>query len=110
LEGVVVVEDIPFQSERDHEHARDAEDSTDDCTQQNEVQPSLDDPDLDCLACTAAESTYVASAREHAVHAFTRNSGYAGLEVDVFLRCMAYEIGSQKEKRKPKAVIAPRFG
>jgi hypothetical protein len=110
LEGVIVVEGIPFQSERDDEHAGDAEDSTDDCTQQNEVQPSLDDPDLDCLACTAAESTYVAGAREHAVHAFTCDAGHAGLEVDVFLRCMAYKIGSQKEKWESKAVIAPRLG
>jgi hypothetical protein len=107
---VGAIEDIPFQSERDDKHARDAEDSTDYRAQQDKVQPPLDDPDLDCLARTAAETTYVAGAREHAVHAFTCDAGYAGFEVDVFLRRMADEIGSQEEKRESKAVIAPRLG
>jgi hypothetical protein len=105
-----VMRDIPFQGERDDEHACDAEDGADYRAQQDEVQPPLDDPDLDCLACTAAETTYVAGAREHAVHAFTCDTGHAGLEVDVFLRCMANEISSQKEKWEPKAVITPRLG
>lgn len=99
------LEYLLLQREVHYIHTDDTYEGTNSSTGEDEVQPTFDNPDLNCFACTTSKTTNIASSCHHAMSTFCSYSRYSGLEVDIFFWGVPDEISGEQEKWEPKAII-----